>query len=131
MCFTVGQIKEKPFARGSTPRGHYRVVSGVVERERKRGREFSGPWTASNLALLSFFISLSSKGARRSKNERAFSTTTLSDCRVSSPPSFVLFHSVRVFEARGHSTASPLSPFSSPFPPSVSCTRKTAREILW
>lgn len=70
MCFTVGQIKEKPFARGSTPRGHYRVVSGVVERERKRGREFSGPWTASNLALLSFFISLSSKGARRAEEEQ-------------------------------------------------------------
>lgn len=100
------------------------VVSGVAERERKRGREFSGPWTASNLALsLSLLIPL----FREQKRKSIFDddALTVADCRCCVPSSSSLRPPVPLRPGfrgeRGHSTERPrrlFHPFllpSSPF----------------
>lgn len=108
------------------------VVSGVAERERKRGREFSGPWTASNLALsLSFSSDPSLPRAktkehfrRRRSHSRRLSllrTLLLPSSSCSTPPGFS--RRERTLDGTASST---LSPFSSPLPP-VSWPRKAGR----
>lgn len=109
------------------------VVSGVAERERKRGREFSGPWTASNLALsLSFSSDPSLPRAktkehfrRRRSHSRKLSLLRalllLSSSSCSTPPGFS-----RRERTLDGTASPPLSPFSSPLP-SVSWPRKAGR----
>lgn len=109
------------------------VVSGVAERERKRGREFSGPWTASNLALsLSFSSDPSLPRAktkehfrRRRSHSRRLSLLRalllLSSSSCSTPPGFS-----RRERTLDGTVSPPLSPFSSPLP-SVSWPRKAGR----
>lgn len=108
------------------------VVSGVAERERKRGREFSGPWTASNLALsLSFSSDPSLPRAktkehfrRRRSHSRRLSllrTLLLPSSSCSTPPGFS-----RRERTLDGTASPPLSPFSSPLLP-VSWPRKAGR----
>lgn len=99
------------------------VVSGVAERERKRGREFSGPWTASNLALsLSLLIPL----FREQKRKSIFDddALTVADCRCCVPSSSSLRPPVPLRPGfrgeRGHSTERSrrlFHPFLLPSPP--------------